>query len=414
MISLFLIAFTVQNAFELILKWRHFRSTHNISNLHTLLKRELGEKNAIKAGAYCRAHLKADMVELIFDVGLVLGLLFSGVLPWLDTSIRGVLHSEVWIGATFLFCVFFLQGLVKIPFSIYSTFVLENNFGFNRTTPGLFVSDLIKNFMLSIILGIPFLAGLLWIIHQFPQNWWWMAFLVTLGYQLILFLIYPIWLAPLFNKFKPLENGELKEQLTQLCQRLGFPFKELFVVDGSKRSAHANAYFSGFGKARRIVLYDTLIESLNSAQLEAVLAHEIGHWHHKHLPKMLIVSSISMLLSFLVLFFFLNWSHPFEAFGFSSPAIHTGFLLASFLFSPVLYFFSPLRNRQSRTFEYQADAFAVNHTNADSMSSSLLKIAKENLAHPSPDWLYTLFHASHPSLQERLDGITKEAEKTAT
>lgn len=299
--------------------------------------------------------------------------------------------------------------IVHMPFELYSIFVIEERHGFNKQTIGLFFMDKVKMLGLSFIFGVPVLSAILHII-KWGGEWFWLyvwAFLVV--FQLFVMTIYPTVIAPLFNKFTPLEEGELRKQIEQLAARVQFPLYKLFVVDGSKRSGHSNAYFYGFFKNKRIVLYDTLLKQMQTPEILAALAHELGHWKMNHVPKLLLIHQFQSLVSLFLFGVFLNWTPMYEAFGFTSKPTMIGLLLFfGFIMSPVDHILGFAMNFLNRSFEFQADAFACKLGHASDLRGGLIKLNTENLSNPNPDKLYSMYHYSHPPLLERLKAISNK------
>ncbi|MEK6623614.1 MAG: M48 family metallopeptidase, partial [Bdellovibrionota bacterium] len=314
-------------------------------------------------------------------------------------------------------CLFILFSLVElllgIPESVYYTFVIEAKFGFNRTTPKTFIIDLVKGIALSTIIGLPFAGLLLWIMMAFVGSWWWIGFVCTTLFQILLMWAYPAFIAPLFNKFSPLEEGETKEQIDDLLKSTQLPFKGLFVMDASKRTAHGNAYFTGFGKSRRIVFFDTLLKSLTPPEIRAILAHEIGHYKKHHLIKGLVISVLSTFVGFYLLGVLAEWPTFFAAHGVKTITLG-GTLLLFTLVAPVYtFFFLPVHNLISRRHEYEADQFAARYANPQDLVNALIKLYRENASTLTPDSFYSAFYYSHPPAIERSQALLQNPTTTA-
>ena len=293
-------------------------------------------------------------------------------------------------------------------FSIYSQFKIEEQFGFNKMTIGLFIKDQIKSLVLSGIILSILLLGIFWFMDTAGAYWWIIASTGFIIFQLVLSIIYPLLIAPIFNKFAPLEEDDLKHLLKTLADKLKFKTTGIFVMDGSRRSGHSNAYFTGVGKAKRIVLYDTLVSILSNNQIAAVLAHEIGHYKKHHLIKGLALSFFVTTLVFFVVNFFLNFLPIYEAFGFSRISYHGIFVILSFAAGPFTFFLTPLFTMWSRKHEYEADAFAANNTNyGEDLKEGLIIMSKENLSNLTPHPLYSFYHYSHPTVGERIRALDK-------
>jgi STE24 endopeptidase len=297
-------------------------------------------------------------------------------------------------------------GLLDLPLSLYKTFVLEERFGFNKMTFRLWLTDLVKSTLLGALLGLPVLALALWVMQATGALWWLWAWGLWMGLNLLLLLIYPTLIAPLFNKFKPLDNEALKTRVTALMRRCGFAAKGLFVMDGSRRSAHANAYFTGFGASKRVVFYDTLLKRLTPGEVDAVLAHELGHFKHRHVLKRIVSLFALSLIGLALLGWLASQAWFYTGLGVNPNLGAPNDALALLLFmltSPLLGFFvSPLLAHVSRRHEFEADAYAVAQTQRDDLSSALLKLYEDNAATLTPDPLYVRFYYSHPPASERL------------
>ena len=329
----------------------------------------------------------------------------------LDHFLQAFISQGKVFSVLYIFAFSILFSLSSFPFSLYSQFVIEEEFGFNKTNLSLYLSDAVKQLIITPVLLFPLLWGLFYFMEKTGDFWWIFASAFITVFQLIILLIYPVLIAPLFNKFTPLEDGSLKDRLLNLAERSGFSAKGIFVMDGSRRSGHSNAYFTGFGKFRRIVLFDTLIESLTEEELEAVLAHEIGHNKLKHIPKGLLVSILSIVLALFVTSLCLHWESLFGAFGFQQPGYHSILIILMIVSTPITFFISPLTNHWSRKHEYEADGFACRTVgNNKALGDALIKLSKDNLSNLTPHKLYSTFHYSHPVLSERLEAISKENE----
>lgn len=353
--------------------------------------------------AYTLANLRFGKIETAYSAALLAVFLFSGILPWLYYQLSGLVGHGIWAQSLVVFALLMITSLPAIPFEWWQQFRIEARFGFNKTSLSLWISDKFKGLLIGLILGVPVLALLLWFFQLFPHSWWLWGWLALFAFQLLLMVLWPRLILPLFNKLEPLPEGELRDRLMQLADKTGFKASTIEVIDGSKRSGHSNAYFTGFGRFRRIVLYDTLIEQLNKTQLEAVLAHEIGHYKLGHIPKMLVISALLSLVAFAALGFLSSQSWFFTDFGFAlddgmGPALIL-FLLVSGLFT---FWLSPLTNIWSRKHEYEADEFAAKTIGSPKpLIEALRGLHKENLSNLTPHPLYSFFHYSHPTLHER-------------
>ncbi|MDX2187575.1 MAG: M48 family metallopeptidase [Opitutaceae bacterium] len=351
---------------------------------------------------YTLAKTKLSRIELVLDAGVTLAVLLSGILPTWQAAVGAGPESGVWRQAAFLMGVILLLGVPNLPLSWWEQFRLEARFGFNKSTLGLWVMDKVKGTLLGIALGWPLLAGLLTLVRTSGDAWWIFGFALIFGFQLLMLVLYPKLILPLFNKLTPLPQGELRDRLMQLGDRTGFKARAIEVIDGSKRSAHSNAYFTGFGRFRRIVLFDTLIQQLAAEELEAVLAHEVGHYRCGHIPKLILLSAAMLLGGFATIAWLASSAWFNSAFGFAPHDTAASLLLFGLLSGTVTFWFSPLSNHLSRKHEYEADAFAREAMGGPGpLVGALRKLAQKNLSNLTPHPLFSAFYYSHPTLVER-------------
>ncbi len=358
-----------------------------------------------KSVEYTIAKTRFGIVTEVYDSLILALVVLSGFLPWLYSGLSGFLGYEVWGQALILLLIVILLGLPGLPFSWWSTFRLEERFGFNKSTQTLWIVDKLKGLALSFVIGLPLLALLIYLVNSAGTLWWIWGFAVLFIFQLVMLVVYPMLIMPWFNKMEPLEEGTLKKRLFDLANRTGFKAETILVMDGSKRSGHSNAFFAGFGRFRRIVLFDTLIEQMDSEELEAVLAHEIGHYKRGHIPKIMMLSTLLMFGMFALLGWLASGTWFAEAFLFDTEAA-TYFvpILLLFLLSKELltFWLSPLSSGLSRKYEYEADAFAQDAMHsAEPLIKALRKLHKENLSNLTPHPVYSRFYYSHPTLLER-------------
>ncbi|HAZ00258.1 MAG TPA: peptidase M48 [Opitutae bacterium] len=358
-----------------------------------------------KSVEYTAAKTRFGIVTDLFDAGVLALVLLLGILPWFYELFSAWFGIGIWGQALVLFLTGLVLGIPSMPFDWWGTFKLEERFGFNKSTKKLWVVDKIKGTLIGFVIGYPLLALLIYLVSAAGALWWLWGFAVFFIFQLVMVVAYPMFIMPLFNKLEPMEAGELKTRLFALADRTGFQAQTILVMDGSKRSGHSNAFFSGFGRFRRIVLFDTLIEQMEPDELEAVLAHEIGHYKLGHIPKMMAMAAVSSLGMFAVLGWLANAAWFTRAFHFSSSAegqIVPVLLLFMLLSGLVTFWLSPLTSRLSRKHEYEADAFARDAMGGYApLSQALRKLHKENLSNLTPHPLYSNFHYSHPTLVER-------------
>ena len=295
-----------------------------------------------------------------------------------------------------------LSSALELPFSLYSTFVIEERFGFNRTTAKTFVIDLFKGLLLVLALGAPLLWVVLWLMEKSGDLWWIYTWVVWTGFGLLIAWAYPSWIAPLFNKFTALEDGETLTRINNLLQRCGFSSKGVFVIDGSRRSSHGNAYFAGFGKNKRIVFFDTLLKSLNNDELEAVLAHELGHFKHKHIIKSMAISMVTSLAGLALLAWLMQQGWFYTSLGVSQTSNYMALLLFSITLPVFTFLLHPVMSLLSRKNEFEADRFAAQQSRAEYLIQALVTMYKENASTVTPDPLYSAFYDSHPPAPVRI------------
>lgn len=355
-----------------------------------------------KSVAYTLAKLNFGMLSEVFSTLVVASVLFSGVLAPLHERFTALSPTGTWNQALFLIAVLTLMSLPSLPFDWWEQFRLEARFGFNKSTPGLWIADRLKDAVISLLIGFPLLWALLSLVHWTGQHWWLWGFVLLFSFQILMLVLYPKLIMPLYNKLSPMPEGELRERLMRLADRTGFQARTIEVMDGSKRSGHSNAFFTGFGRFRRIVLFDTLIAQLSQEELEAVLAHEIGHYRRGHVPRMIAMSA-GMQLGALALVAWLAAAPWFNtAFGFPAGALAPAFLVFGLLSGTITFWFSPLGNMLSRKHEYEADAFAREAMGSPApLIGALRRLSDKNLTNLTPHPLYSGFHYSHPTLVER-------------
>ncbi len=359
-----------------------------------------------KAADYTIAKTRFGLLELAFGAAVLLGWTLLGGLDALNRALLAWLGAGMTQQLALLAAFALIGGALELPFALYQTFVIEERFGFNKMSLKLWLADLAKSTAVGALIGLPIAALILWLMGATGRSWWLWAWGVWMAFNLLLLVVYPTFIAPLFNKFRPLEDESLKARVTDLMQRCGFAAKGLFVMDGSKRSAHANAYFTGFGAAKRVVFYDTLLAKLSPGEVDAVLAHELGHYKHKHIVKRIAGLFALSLAGFALLGWLATQVWFYTGLG-VRPNLDGGndalalllFLLAVPLFS---FFLSPLMAMVSRRHEFEADAYAVQQTSGGDLSSALLKLYEDNASTLTPDPVFVKFYYSHPPASERL------------
>jgi STE24 endopeptidase len=359
-----------------------------------------------KSQEYTRTTTRFGFATETFGVILTLAFWFSGGFQYLDTVVRVWQLHPIWTGLIYIGILTMGRSILALPFSIYSTFVIEEKFGFNKTTPFTFLTDLLKGLLLSIVLGGPLLAGVL-AFFEFAGEWAWIyCWLATTAFTLFVQFIAPTWIMPLFNKFTPLEEGELRDAIMKYAASVKFSIQNLFVMDGSKRSTKSNAFFTGFGKNKRIALFDTLIEKHTVAELVAVLAHEIGHYKKHHILQQMVISILHAGVLFYLLSIFVSHRALFDAFFVAEVSVYTGLIFFGMLYSPIELLLSIFMQVFSRKNEYEADHYAAKTTNdSESMIAALKKLSVHNLSNLTPHPLYVFLNYSHPPVLQRIRAL---------
>lgn len=362
-----------------------------------------------KAADYTTAKVKFGRLPLFYEVALLLIWTLGGGLDWLDKNILAFDLGPIVTGIVVILAFTLISSLLDLPFSIYNTFVIEEKFGFNRTTIKTFVIDMLKGSLLGLLLGVPLLFIVLWLMQQAGDQWWLYTWVVISGFSLFMMWIYPTWIAPIFNKFEPLEEGETLKRITGLLKRCGFSSNGVFVIDGSKRSSHGNAYFSGFGRNKRIVFFDTLLKMLSDDELEAVLAHELGHFKKKHIFKGILISFATTLVALAVLAWLMKAQWFYSSLGISQSSTYMALLLFTLVMPVFTFAFQPLFSIFSRKNEFEADAFAAQQTDASHLVQALVDLYRENANTLTPDPLYSAFYDSHPPAPVRIAHLNAQA-----
>ena len=362
-----------------------------------------------KAADYTIAKARFGLLTTAFEAAVLVGWTLLGGLDALNQALLGLLGPGLWQQLALIGAFALIGGLIGLPFSWYATFRLEERFGFNKMTPGLWVADGLKGTLVGLLIGTPVVALVLWLMGSAGSTWWLWAWGVWMGFNLLALVLYPTLIAPLFNKFEPLADEQLKTRVNALMARCGFSAQGLFVMDGSKRSAHANAYFTGFGAAKRVVFFDTLLQQLNADEIDAVLAHELGHYRRRHILKRIALLFALSLLGFAALGWAASQAWFYSGLGVTPAMDAPNDALALILFLLVVplftFFLSPLMAQVSRKHEFEADAFAMEKTRGADLASALLKLYQDNASTLTPDPLYARFYYSHPPASERLSRL---------
>ena len=403
---LFLAALTTSTALRLWLDIRHARHVdgHRDQVPADFAGRiELADHR--RAADYTLAKVGVGLIEIVIDTAILLLMTLGGVLDLLDQGLRAWLGNGYAHGLALFAGFGLITFVVGLPTSLYRTFRIEARFGFNKMTWPLWFADLAKGLGLSVLIGAPLLLAALWLMDAMGSQWWLYVWLLWLGFNLLALFLYPTLIAPLFNKFTPLEDASLKQRIEALLQRCGFASSGLFVMDGSKRSGHGNAYFTGFGRAKRIVFFDTLLDKLAGEEIEAVLAHELGHFHHHHVIKRIFFSAALSLAFLWLLGQVIDQPWFYAGLGVGAGGTAMGLLLFALVLPVFLFPLAPLTSALSRRHEYEADAYAARQTAATDLIAALVKLYRDNAATLTPDPLHSLFHDSHPPASQRISRL---------
>ena len=406
---IFLIALFAGLVLQLWLAAR--QATHIITHAQTVPAAFAGRislEQHQKAASYSLARLGIERWDLVLGAVVVLGWTLGGGLNALDHVIGLAGLPALWGGVALILSTVLVGGLIELPLSIWRTFGVEARYGFNRNTPAGFIRDKLLAVLLTLLLGTPLVAVILWLMAGAGDYWWLWAWLVWMGFSLLITWAYPIWIAPLFNKFQPLADATLRSRLEALLQRCGFRSNGMFIMDGSRRSAHGNAYFTGFGPNKRIVFFDTLLDGLDGDEVEAVLAHELGHFKRRHIVKMLALSSIMSLLGLALLGWLSQHGWFYQGLGVDRATPALALVLFMFVLPVFSVFSSPLMAAFSRRHEFEADDFAAEQTDPRHLISGLLKMYRDNASTLTPDPLYSAFHHSHPPAPVRIAHLSSK------
>lgn len=358
-----------------------------------------------RAADYSCAKLQLGKIMLAWETLWLLLWTIGGGLNLVDHWWSDLGYSALLTGIAFIFSLSLISSILNLPFSLYQTFVIEERFGFNQTTVRTWFIDLVKTTVLMVVIGVPLLAAILWLMNEAGDNWWIYAWLLWMGFSLTMIWAYPAFIAPIFNKFSQLEDASLKTRIEALLSRCGFQSQGVFVVDGSRRSSHGNAYFTGFGKNKRIVFYDTLLESLSEDEVEAVLAHELGHFKRNHIKKSLLLSSAISLAGFALLAWLMRSDWFYSSLGVDTASTHTALILFMMILPVFTYFISPLFSALSRKHEFEADEFAHSNSDYKALISALVNMYRDNASTLTPDPVHSMFYDSHPPATIRINRL---------
>jgi STE24 endopeptidase len=406
----FIIVLALATALQLWLGARHIRyvAAHR-SAVPAQFAGEVGLEAHQRAADYTAARTRFRLVSIGIDAAVVLWLTFGGGLQWLYDIAAAWTGAGITREVLFVVLLSVAVTLIEVPQGFYRTFVIEQRFGFNKTTPVLFVLDLLKGVFVGVCLGIPLVAAILWLMQEVGSLWWLYAWGVVVFFSLFVTFIAPTVIAPLFNKFSPLDDAEMRERVSRLLARCGFKVKSLMVMDGSRRSAHGNAYFTGFGNTKRIVFFDTLLARLTPTEVEAVLAHELGHFKLKHVVKRLILGFVMTLVFFYLLNYFMHQDWFYSGLGVSTQSTATALVLFYLVVPVFTFLLQPLSAMYSRKHEFEADRYAAEFASAGDLVSALVKLYKDNASTLTPDPVHSAFYDSHPPALIRIARLQQAA-----
>ncbi len=386
--------------------WLSLRQAKHVAQHRSAVPKEFAETITLeehqKAADYTRAKGNFGRFGLLLSAVILLLWTFGGGLNWLDTIVRSFEWSPLMTGVAVIITFSLISSIIDIPSSLYSAFVIEEKFGFNTLTAKVFFMDMLKGAALSVVIGVPIIMLVLWLMESAGDLWWLYAWAALTAFSVLMMWAFPKFIAPIFNKFKPLEEGEVLDRIKTLLKRTGFNSDGVFVMDGSKRSSHGNAYFTGFGKTKRIVFFDTLLKHLSPTQVEAVLAHELGHFKHKHVFKGMILSMLMTLVGFAVLAWLMKQEWFYTALGVQQQSTYMALLLFILVSPAFTFFIGPIMSRWSRKHEFEADTFAAQQSDSGELISALVSLYKKNAGTLTPDPLYSAFYDSHPPASIRI------------
>jgi STE24 endopeptidase len=412
-LTAYLLIFTVQLLVALgldLLNLRHVQ--RNLTKIPEFFRDRIDIETYQRAAAYTAAKQRLGIVETLVGSALLLLLILTGVFGRLDSQAAQWQLGEFTTGIVFIWLLSLIFGAAAVPFNVYAVFVIEERFGFNRMTFKTWLADLLKSVIVGAIITAPLLWMLFWILDFTGPAWWIYAFGFFALFQLLIMYLYPAVIAPLFNRFNPLPDGDLRQAILDLARRARFRHAGIFVMDGSKRSSHGNAYFTGLGKNKRIVLFDTLLTQLNAEQTVGVLAHEIGHQLKHHVLKLLLLILTVVFAGFWLLGQLIDYPPFFEAFGLTRVSAHGALAVFAFASAPFTFFLTPALASLSRRFEYAADRFAAEVTGRPlSLADALWELSRHNLVNFTPHPWYSFFHYSHPTLPERVRALMKQEQQ---
>lgn len=412
----FLVLFVAGSVFRWFLTYinaRHLRM--HSREIPKVFQGEIDDATLLKMSNYTADSSRVGAIENFFDDVIILMVLLSGFLPLLVGFILSWKLTFILSGLVFFGALALMSSVLDIPFSLYNTFVVEKKYGFSTITIKMWIADLIKSLLISTLLMGILLGAMLALMYFAEYSWWFWVWVIFSLFQLLIVWLYPVLIAPLFNIFEPVHNEALKEAIIALMAKVGLKTEGIFQVDAGKRSKHTNAYFTGLGKTKRIVLYDTLLASHSSDEILSVLAHEAGHWKKKHIMKQLIFTEVASLALFYLIYRLIGWPLLYQTFGFDEKLPYVGLLLIAAIFSTVSFFLTPVSAIVMRKFEREADDYCLDLVGtAKPMASALKRLAKDNLANLHPHPFYAWFYYSHPPLAERIASLLQAEEEKAS
>jgi STE24 endopeptidase len=400
---IFLLAVLAHLGVQLWLDRRHLRYVQaHRGSVPAAFRGEIPLSAHQKAADYTMARLRFGAVDTVFGTGLLIAWTLGGGFEIIDRWLGGLELGPLATGVAFIIIAFMLMALIDLPAQIYRTFVIEQRFGFNRTDRRTFVMDLVKSALLMLVIGAPLAALVLWLMAHTGEYWWLFVWMTWTAFSLLMLWVFPVLIAPLFNRFEPLNDTALRNRIDNLLARTGFRSNGVYVMDGSRRSAHGNAYFTGFGTNKRIVFFDTLLKELDGEEIEAVLAHELGHFKRRHVVKRISVMAVTSLVGLATLGWLSRQPWFYEGLGVSTPSAHVALVLFLTVVPVFTFLLQPLMSRWSRAHEFEADAYAVEQADGRSLVRALVKLYKENASTLTPDPIYSAYHDSHPPAPIRI------------
>jgi len=389
--------------------WLSHRQIRHVQAHHDKVPAAFADRISLqdhqRAADYSCSKLRVGRVMLGWETLWLLLWTLGGGINLVDQWFSGLGYPTLITGIGVILTLTLVSSVLDLPFSLYQTFVVEERFGFNKTTLSTWFVDMLKTILLIALLGVPLLAAILWLMNQAGEHWWVYAWLLWMGFSLTMIWAYPAFIAPLFNKFSQLDNASLRIRIEDLLSRCGFHSRGVYVVDGSRRSSHGNAYFTGFGENKRIVFYDTLLESLSEDEVEAVLAHELGHFKRKHINKSLLLSAVISAVGFAMLAWLMGSEWFYTSLGVETASTHAALILFMMIMPAFTYFISPLFSALSRKHEFEADEFAHSNSDYKALISALVNMYRDNASTLTPDPLHSMFYDSHPPASIRIDHL---------